>query len=89
MLPKIYPIEKVETVETEIAAAPPLPPKTLTQEQVLRRLTKEIRVLHNVKNYSPSEIVALLKKSGVKTTVREVKNILGFAGKKTEQKKAV
>lgn len=87
MQPKIYPIEKVEIIATEIAAAPALPPKSLTQDQVLRRLAKEIKVLHERKNYSSSEIVALLKKSGIKATAREVKSIIEKSYKKPEQKK--
>lgn len=87
MQPKIYPIEKVETIATEIAAAPALPPKSLTQDQVLRRLAKEIKVLHERKNYSSSEIVALLKKNGIKATAREVKSIIEKSNKKPEQKK--
>jgi cupin superfamily acireductone dioxygenase involved in methionine salvage len=86
MQAKMYPIDKVESVETEIAAAPALPPKLLTQEQVLKRLAKEIKRLHTAKNYSATEIVALLKKSGIKATAREVKNIIEKTTKKPEQK---
>lgn len=86
MQPKIYQIEKVETVATEIAAAPALPPKTLTQDQVLRRLAKEIKVLHERKNYTSTEIVALLKKSGIKATAKEVKNIIEKSNKKQDKK---
>jgi hypothetical protein len=88
MQPKNFPIERVETIASEIAAAPALPPKRLTQDQVLRRLAKVIKTLHDKKNYSPAEIVTLLKKTGVKTTVREVKNIIEKPARKTPQKKA-
>ena len=84
---KNYSIEKVETVVSEIQSAPSLPAKILNQEQVLKKLTKEIRVLHTKKNYSASNIVALLKEKGIKVTVREVKNILDKTTKKQTVKK--
>ena len=88
MIPKTYPIEKVETVAKAIESAPILPQKSLTQEQILKKLAKQIKALQVTKNYAPNEIVALLKESGVKVTVREIKNLLEKPKQKTTQKKS-
>lgn len=77
MRSKHYPIEKVQALADVIREAPVLEPKTVTTEEVLKRYANEIRDLHKNKNYSPSDIVSLLKKSGVMVAVKDVKSILG------------
>jgi cupin superfamily acireductone dioxygenase involved in methionine salvage len=78
MQPKTYRIEKIENVAKAMASAPPLPKKTVTQEQVLKNLSAEIKKLHFEKNYEPNDIVELMKNNGIKVSVKEIKNIINI-----------
>jgi len=88
MRAKQYKTEIVAKLEEALDAAPPLPPKTLTAEEVLKRYESKIRELHEVKNYTPGDIAALLKSQGFYIPVKSIKNVLGL-GTKTAQKRAI
>jgi hypothetical protein len=73
---KIYPAEKVAEVAKALAEAPALPPKFLPHEEVISQLKKQIKELHQKKNYDAREITRILKEKGIRTTLKEVRSLL-------------
>ncbi len=76
MKTKTYPVEKVGEVAKALAEAPALPPKFKAHDEALAELSKQIKELHQRKNYDVRQIVQLLKQNGIKTTQKEVKVLL-------------
>ncbi len=75
MKPKIYSVEKVNEVAKVLADAPTLAPKFKTHEEVLTELSKQVKELLK-RNYDVRQITELLKENGIKTTLKEVKNLI-------------
>ncbi|WP_156421893.1 hypothetical protein [Paucibacter sp. KCTC 42545] len=86
MRAKIYHVDKVEELAKALSEAPALPPKTLKLEEILKRYTPQIRELHALKNYTPSEISRLFKEHGIMVPVKEVKNVLGLGANSTQKR---
>lgn len=76
MKAKTYPTEKVTEIAKKLAQAPALPPREIDHESTLEKLGKEIADLHFKKNYDERTITKMLKENGIKTTLKEVKNLL-------------
>ena len=74
--PKKYPFEQVEKLAKTLAEAPALTPRFIQHEDTLEELSKQIRDLHFKKNYEAKQIALLLKENGIKTTIKEIKNLL-------------
>ena len=83
MKPKLYPAEKVAEIAKTLADAPPLPPKFIPHSDTLAELSKHIKDMHFRKNYDVRQITQLLKENGIKTTIKEVRNMLQVASKRT------
>ena len=73
---KTYPVEKIGVVAKALAEAPTLPPKFKGHNEALADLTKQIKELHDKKNYDIRQLTQLLKQNGIKTTQKEVKELL-------------
>lgn len=73
---KQYPIEKLSEVQTALKTAPTKTVRFIGHTQALQKLQTQIRNLYVKKNYEPKEIVELMRESGVKVTILEVKNLL-------------
>lgn len=76
MKTKTYAAEKVEQVAQALADAPALAPKFITHDDTINELSKHIKELHFKKNYDARQIVQLLKQNGIKTTLKEVRELL-------------
>ena len=83
MKPKLYPADKVAEVAKTLAEAPALPPKFIPHSDTLAELSKHIKDMHFRKNYDVRQITQLLKENGIKTTIKEVRNMLQVAIKRT------
>lgn len=77
MKPKTYPVEKIEQVAKALAEAPALPPKYKEHKETLAELKEKIKELHKEKNYDVRQITQLLKQNGIKTTLKEVRSLIG------------
>lgn len=73
---KTYPVEKIGVVAKALAEAPTLPPKFKGHNEALADLAKQIKELHDKKNYDIRQLTQLLKQNGIKTTQKEVKELL-------------
>lgn len=82
MKPKLYPAEKVAEVAKTLAEAPALPPKFIPHSDTLAELSKHIKDMHFRKNYDARQIAHFLKENGIRTTIKEVRNLLQVAGKR-------
>lgn len=82
MKPKLYPADKVAEVAKTLAEAPALPPKFIPHSDTLAELSKHIKDMHFRKNYDVRQITQLLKENGIKTTIKEVRNMLQVASKR-------
>ena len=82
MKPKLYPAEKVAEIAKTLADAPPLPPKFIPHSDTLAELAKHIRDMHFRKNYDARQIAQMLKENGIRTTIKEVRNVLQVGGKR-------
>ena len=87
MKPKLYPADKVAEVAKTLAEAPALPPKFIPHSDTLAELSKHIKDMHFRKNYDVRQITQLLKENGIKTTIKEVQNMLQVASKRAPKKK--
>ena len=83
MKPKLYPAEKVAEIAKTLADAPPLPPKFIPHSDTLAELAKHIKDMHFRKNYDARQIAQILKENGIRTTIKEVRNMLQVASKRT------
>ena len=83
MKPKPHPAHKVTELATTLAEAPALPPKFIPHSDTLAELSKHIKDMHFRKNYDVRQITQLLKENGIKTTIKEVRNMLQVASKRT------
>ena len=83
MKPKLYPADKVAEVAKTLAEASALPPKFIPHSDTLAELSKHIKDMHFRKNYDVRQITQLLKENGIKTTIKEVRNMLQVASKRT------
>ena len=83
MKPKLYPAEKVAEIAKTLAEVPALPPKFIPHSDTLAELYKHIKDMHFRKNYDVRQITQLLKENGIKTTIKEVRNMLQVASKRT------
>lgn len=77
MKTKAYPVEKISEVAKILQQAPALPPKFKTHDEALSELSKHVKDLHENKNYDVRQIVQLLKQNGIKTTLKEVRTLIG------------
>lgn len=82
MKPKLYPAEKVAEIAKTLADAPPLPPKFIPHSDTLAELAKHIKDMHFRKNYDARQIAQILKENGIRTTIKEVRNVLQVGVKK-------
>jgi len=73
---KIYPTEKVSEVAKALSEAPVLPPKYVAHEEAISLLKKHIKELHEKKHYDARDIVKILKENGIRTTLKEVRDLL-------------
>jgi hypothetical protein len=80
--PKLYPADKVAEVAKTLAEAPALPPKFIPHSDTLAELSKHIKDMHFRKNYDVRQITQLLKENGIKTTIKEVRNMLQVSSKR-------
>jgi hypothetical protein len=78
---RTYSVEKVEMVAKVLAEAPALQPKFIAHESTLAELSKHIKELYSKKNYDARQITALLKQNGIKSTLKEVKDLIGIGAK--------
>lgn len=85
MKPKLYPADKVAEVAKTLAEAPALPPKFIPHSDTLAELSKHIKDMHFRKNYDVRQITQLLKENGIKTTIKEVRNMLHVASKRASK----
>ena len=85
MKPKLYPAEKVAEIAKTLADAPPLPPKFIPHSDTLAELAKHIKDMHFRKNYDARQIAQHLKENGIKTTIKEVRNMLQVASKRAQK----
>ena len=83
--PKLYPADKVAEVAKTLAEAPALPPKFIPHTDTLAELSKHIKDMHFRKNYDVRQITKLLKENGIKTTIKEVRNLLQIETKKSQK----
>ena len=77
MKSKTYLIEKVAEVVKVLGNAPALPPRFIAHSEVLLELKKHISELHFEKNYDARNITRILKENGIKTTMKEVRTLIG------------
>ena len=82
MKPKLYPAEKVAEIAKTLADAPPLPPKFIPHSDTLAELAKHIKDMHFRKNYDARQIAQILKENGIRTTIKEVRNMLQVSSKR-------
>lgn len=85
MKPKLYPADKVAEVAKTLAETPALPPKFIPHSETLAELSKHIKDMHFRKNYDARQIAQFLKENGIKTTIKEVKNMLQFPSKRAQK----
>ncbi len=71
-----YEIEILPKLLSALKAAPALPPKFVSQTEIVTEVAPVIRELHGEKNYDAKQIHELLKTNGLKITLRDVKNVL-------------
>ena len=83
MKPKQYPAEKVAEIAKTLAEVPTLPPKFIPHSDTLAELSKHIKDMHVRKNYDARQIAQILKENGIKTTIKEVRNVLQVGGKRS------
>lgn len=76
MRTKQYATEKVAEVAKRLSEAPMQPPKYLDHARAMEELEKTISELFFKKNYDERQITKMLKESGIKTTLKEVKSIV-------------
>jgi len=76
MRSKTYATEIVNKAVKKLADAPALEPRYIDHVHALETLSKEILDLYTKKNYDIKQIVAMLKESGIKTTMKEVKTLI-------------
>lgn len=76
MRAKVYATEKVAEVAKKLAEAPAQAPRFLDHEHTLEELSKHIIELHFKKNYEERQIVKMLKENGIKTTLKEVRQLI-------------
>jgi len=81
--PKQYPAEKVAEIAKTLAEVPTLPPKFIPHSDTLAELSKHIKDMHFRKNYDARQIAQILKENGIKTTIKEVRNVLQVGGKRS------
>ena len=83
MKPKQYPAEKVAEIAKTLAEVPTLPPKFIPHSDTLAELSKHIKDMHFRKNYDARQIAEILKENGIRTTIKEVRNVLQVGGKRS------
>ena len=83
MKPKQYPAEKVAEIAKTLAEVPTLPPKFIPHSDTLAELSKHIKDMHFRKNYDARQIAQILKENGIRTTIKEVRNVLQVRGKRS------
>lgn len=76
MRAKVYATEKVTEIAKKLADAPAQAPRFLDHEHTLEELSKHIVELYFKKNYDERQIVKMLKENGIRTTLKEVKNLI-------------
>lgn len=77
MRAKIYETDKVAELERKLAKSPTKPPRHVEHSEALLKLKPHILTLINEKNYDVKEVTKMLKEEGIKTSVREIKNLIG------------
>ena len=85
MKPKIYPAEKVVKAAKVLADAPTLPPRFIPHSDTIAELSKHIKELHFKKNYDARQITQMLKENGIKTTLKEVRSVIGKTTKNAQK----
>lgn len=73
---KQYATEKIAEVAKLLADAPAQPPRFLDHDHTLEELSKHIVELYFKKNYDERQITKILKENGIRTTLKEVKNLI-------------
>jgi len=73
---KVYPYEKLEEISKLLDKAPTLLPAFIDHESLLNKIKPQIIDLHFNKHYNAKNITKFLKQNGIKTSVREVNELL-------------
>lgn len=77
MRAKIYETDKVAEIEKKLAKSPTKPPRHVAHAEALEKLKPHILTLINEKNYDVKEVTKILKEEGIRTSVREIKTLIG------------
>lgn len=76
MRPKNYDTEKIAEIEKKLSRTTAKPPRKMAHEEAIKRLKPHILTLINEKNFDIREVAKLLKEEGIRTSIRELKELL-------------
>lgn len=76
MKAKTYPTALVAQIANDIAAVPAQKPEYIEHSAALSELARPIRTMFFKKNYNIKQIVDFLREKGIRTSQKEVKDLV-------------